>query len=169
MFTPVSERAKNLDKRLDQLCTSITEAYNINEEDLQPVSQPLQSTVIVCGRICREEQTEEDGVASSSGPLSSSLFLEGSRKHGNTAGLRILLDFSSWLFPFPVSFDGYFFLYFIIIPQPTLNPCTFTNRYNEATPVNPSSYSENTSNMGDGEPAFTTYHHRFKGTVDYVW
>ena len=32
-----------------------------------------------------------------------------------------------------------------------------------------SAYSESGTMMTTGEPAFTTYHSRFKGTVDYIW
>ena len=57
---------------------------------LQPVTQPLQSEVVVCGRISREEGTEE----TSGGLLSACLFLEGSRRQGG-GGMRVLLDFAS--------------------------------------------------------------------------
>jgi len=60
MFTPLNERAKNLDSRMDEVCQSITSSHNINIEDLHPVSQPLQSTVMVCGRICREEGSGDE-------------------------------------------------------------------------------------------------------------
>lgn len=32
-----------------------------------------------------------------------------------------------------------------------------------------SAYSESETTLTTGEPAFTTYHARFKGTVDYIW
>eukprot|EP00938_MAST-03A_sp_MAST-3A-sp1_P000530 g530.t1 len=32
-----------------------------------------------------------------------------------------------------------------------------------------SAYSESATTKSTGEPAFTTYHSRFKGTVDYIW
>jgi DNA polymerase alpha subunit B len=84
MFTPLDERARNLDKHLLSLQRDMCEMASIDETTLQQVGVPSQDLVWVCGRIVCE---------SAEGRINrQSVMLEGSRKE--SAGRRVHLDLS---------------------------------------------------------------------------
>jgi DNA polymerase alpha subunit B len=84
MYTSLDERARALDRQLLRLQKAMCEKIGLDEEELQPVGVPSQSTVWVCGRVCCEEALGKINKAT--------IVLEGSRVF--SGGRRVQLDVS---------------------------------------------------------------------------
>lgn len=83
MFTSLDERALALERHLLHLQKKMCSAFNIPEDNLQPVGTPSQDFVWCCGRICCDN---------AEGRINKeSVVLEGSRK--DSGGRRVTLDF----------------------------------------------------------------------------
>lgn len=84
MYTPLEERARNLDKQLLRLQKAMCQRAHLSESSLTPVGVPSQDMVWVCGRIYCD---------SAQGKLNkTSVSLEGSLKESN--GRRVQLNLS---------------------------------------------------------------------------